>query len=131
MIRVADSAMTAPTEADHLQSGSLRSHDPVDTILHDQAICRGNVETLGSKKKEIRGRFPACNHHCTEHMRLEKPPEARDFERVTDAVGMTVRGNADRGVQRSEQLAYTIDGPQSVGEYAHDLLPGFLHEAFG
>src|SRR5216683_4040571 len=105
---MAGSTMAASTETPYLHSGSLRGHDPVDAVFHHEAVGRSGVEPLSSKIKEIRGRLPVCNHNSAEYMRIEKLPEAGDFERMADAIGMTICGKTDRRVKRSEQLAYAI-----------------------
>src|SRR5258708_12623934 len=93
---MAGSTMAASTETPHLHSGSLRGHDPVNAVFHHEAVGRSGVEPLSSKIKEIRGRLPVCNHNSAEYMSIEKLPEAGDFDRMPDAMRITVSLNANR-----------------------------------
>src|SRR5437762_3285089 len=103
-------AVAPATEADNLHSGRLRRPDTMNAVFDDEAVSRGSVESLGGKNEQIRGRFGAFDHGRAEHVRLEKRQQPGDLKRMTDAIRVTVRGDANRHCQRSEQFGYAFDG---------------------
>src|SRR5215469_1151605 len=103
---VALRAMTAAAETDHWHAGGNRSFDSRNTVLNYNARFRCRAQTFGGEQEQIGCRLAVSDLNGAEYVRIEKWQEPGQRETTSDPVEMTVRCNAPRRWQCSEQLFY-------------------------
>src|SRR5215208_6655210 len=64
-------AMTSTTETNNLHTSSPRGSDPVNAVLHHEAVGRSDLQLLGRVKEEIGGRLTAFDHERAKHVRVK------------------------------------------------------------